>query len=125
MVLINYLGKNVSLEEKVVPENMTVTRPPKFEEASTYDHKYVFPDNDYDAVEVDFLGAGPGWEIRGMFIPGNSRPYVLRNLPGPEKYRTKKHEFVHKDFYDSGIPQSESEVRRITSTITNFTDYYM
>ncbi|GIU69360.1 MAG: hypothetical protein KatS3mg002_0596 [Candidatus Woesearchaeota archaeon] len=90
----------------------------------TYYTSYYIPNNDYDVVEVDFLGAGIGWEIRGMFIPGNPKPFVLRNLPGPEKYRTKQHELIHKEFYDSGIPQSEYEVRRITSQKTNFNDYY-
>ena len=125
MVIINYLGRKDSIDDVFMPEGISITNTPIFREHDlSYDQKYLRPNNDYDVIEIDFLGAGPGWEIRGLFVPGNSRPYVLRNLHGPEKYRTKKHELVHKDLYDEGIPQSESEVRRITSGITDFRDYY-
>lgn len=124
MVIINYLGKTQTIDDKLIPENVSMTKPLKFESEENYSFKYVNPNNDYDVVEMDFLGAGIGWEIRGMFVPGDSRPYVLRYLSGPEKYRTKVHELVHKQFHNEGIPQSEYEVRRITSEITNFKDYY-
>ncbi len=137
MVIINYSGRrdvsSVSLDGIVdsakIPQkdgNMNVSADilPQFYSTSTPYMKYKTQIPEYSAHEVDFIAAGTDFVVKGMFIPGNSKPYVLRNLPGPEKYITLTHELVHSEFHDAGIPQSEYEVRRVTSERTNFKDYY-
>lgn len=133
MVIINYSGRrDVSLEgivdPKIAPKENNISTSldvlPQFYSTSTPYMTYTTPIPEYPAHEVQSIAEGMNFVVKGMFVPGNSKPYVLRNLPRPEKYIVTTHEQVHSEFHDAGIPQSEYEVRRITSERTNFTDYF-
>lgn len=79
---------------------------------------------EYLAHEVSFIAAGENFVVKGMFVHGDSKPYVLRDLFGPEKYQVIVHELVHDRVHNDGLPQMEWQVRDITSNLTGFKDYY-
>lgn len=61
-------------------------------------------------MEVDYIGGGNGWEIRGLYDPSTDTVYILKNQPSHEKRWVYAHERAHRRRHYTGESQNEALV---------------
>ena len=115
--------KSIGRHQKHIAKNYNTVKEYRNNHSDKDIERFLEETTDSVVEEVDFIGAGPGWQILGMYLPGSDRVLIYRGLDPGTKTQVLAHELEHRRRAYFGESQDEHMVDVAAAYSTGFRMY--